>query len=143
MVIRGDVMVVRIYQDVVWGCLQDSSLEIGFVSEDECVVEEVVGERLLDKELAIFILILRANAGTGEKPSSMGATLNSRQTGHNTEDVYGAFEIGIWSLSRPIYKRQKRGRHSFELQLLSLNIGTHICWKALASVRCRSLYSFL
>ena len=35
MVIRGDVMAGRLYQDVVWGCLQDSSLEIGFVSQDE------------------------------------------------------------------------------------------------------------
>ena len=39
-VIRGDVMVMRLYQDVVWGCLQDSSLEIGFVSEDEYVLSK-------------------------------------------------------------------------------------------------------
>lgn len=40
MVIRGDVMMGRLHQDVVWGCLQGSSLEIGFVSEDEYVLSK-------------------------------------------------------------------------------------------------------
>ena len=96
------------------------------LSRRVCVVEEFVGEKLLGEGIGDIYPHPEGKRWNGREAIVNESDINNRQTGHNTNDVHGAFEIGIWSLSRPICKRQKRGRHSFELQLLSLNIGTHI-----------------